>query len=129
MGYVAAVGGMGNNPLSQPSPLTGRGLYDPFLDQPARQFRDAFDLVGDGAELLVEGDPRQPLGVLGERLLAVLLPEKARVAEPGCQHLAVAVDDRRAAVARGDVGGADEGIGELAASVAADEVFLVGTGG
>jgi len=59
----------------------------------------------------VEGDPLELLRVLGERGLAVLLPEEARVGEARGEDLAVAVDDRRAAVLGRDVGGADEGVG------------------
>ena len=95
------------------------------LDQPPRQLRDPLHLVGQGAELLVEGDPLQPLGVLRQRLLAVLLPEEACVGKPGGEHLAVTGDDRFAMISRLDIGGADEGIGELARRVAADKIFLV----
>ena len=48
------------------SPLRARSawsasapLNDAFFDQPARQLRDALDLVGDGAQLLVEDDAAQ----------------------------------------------------------------------
>ena len=60
----------------------------------------------------MESDPLELPGLFGERHLAVLLPEEARVGKARGEDLAVAVDDRRAAVRRLDVGGADEGVGE-----------------
>ena len=83
-------------------------LDDAFLDQPARQLRDPLDLVGDGAELLVEHDPLELLRLLLERHLQVLLPEEARVGQPRGEHAPVALDDRLAAVVGVDVGDADE---------------------
>ena len=59
----------------------------------------------------MKGNPRQPFGVLRQGLLAVLLPEKPRIAEPRGEDFAVAIDDRRTAVRGGDIGGADEGVG------------------
>ena len=99
----------------------------PFLDQPARELGDALDLVGDGAELLVEDDLVELLRLLVERDLEVLLPEEARVGQPRGEHLLVARDDRRAAVVRLDIGGADEGGREARrrASVQAKYFWLV----
>src|SRR6185369_13812591 len=67
---------------------------------------------GDGAELFMEGDTGELFGVLGERRLAVLLPEEAGVGQAGGEDLAVARHDPRAAIGGLDVGGADEGVGE-----------------
>ena len=105
--------------------MTGVGFDDIFLGQPARQLGHALDLVGHGAQLLVEGDPLQPLGVLGERFLAIDVPEEARVGQARGEDLAVAVDHARAAILRLDIGSADEGVGEFALFVFADEVLLV----
>src|SRR6185312_15780183 len=100
-----------------PLPIASRpgGTYNPLFDEPPCQLGDPLDLVGDGAELLVESDPLELLRVLRQRHLAVLLPEEARIAEARGEDFAVAVDDRRAAVRRLDIGGADEGVGQLAA--------------
>ena len=83
------------------------------------------DLFGERAQLFVEGDARQLGRLPGERGLEILIPEKARVRKARGEHLAVAGDDRLAAVAGRDVGSADEGVGELARAIAADEVLLV----
>ena len=97
--------------------------------QPIGQLGHPVDLVGDRAQLFVEGDPLQTLRVLGEGLLAVDIPEKTRVRQAGGEHLAVAVDHACAAVFGLDIGGADEGVGEFALVVLADEIFLVHAGG
>ena len=68
-----------------------RILDDAFLDQPARQLRHALHLVGDGAQLLMEGDPLQTLRVFGQGLLAVDIPEETGVRQAGGEDLAVAV--------------------------------------
>ena len=115
--------------LGEPRGLLGlirvSALDNALLHQPARQLRHALDLVGNGTQLLVEGDPRElPRVVLKPRLL-VLFPEEARVGKPRGQHLAIARDDRGAAVLRLDVRRADERIGERAGLVAQHEIFLV----
>ena len=79
------------------------GLDDAFLDQPPRQLRHALDLVGDGAELLVEDDLVELLRLLVERHLEVLLPEELGIGQARGEHLAVARDDRRAAVRRASI--------------------------
>ena len=66
-------------------------LTIPLLDQPARQLRHPLDLVGDGAELLVEDDPVELLRLLLERHLDVLLPEEARIGEPRGEHPRIAL--------------------------------------
>ena len=73
----------------------------------------------------MEGDPLQTLGVFGEGLLAVDVPEETRVRQAGGEDLAVAVDHARAAVLRLDIGGADEGVGEFALCILADEILLI----
>ena len=105
--------------------MTGVGFDDFFLDQPARQLGHAVDLVGHGAQLFVEGDPLEPLGMIGERFLAVDIPEEARVGQARGEDLAVAVDHARAAILRLDIGGADESVGEFARIVLANEILLV----
>ena len=50
-----------------------------FAGQPFGQFRHALHLVGDSAQLFVERDPLQLLGLIRQRNLAILLPEKASV--------------------------------------------------
>ena len=67
--------------------------------------------------------------MLDERFPAVEVPEEPRVGEAGGKDLAIALDDRRAAVLRLDICGADEGVGKLSRAVLADEVFLVHTRG
>ena len=57
---------------------------------------DPLDLVGDGAELLVEDDLVELLRLLGERDLEVLVPEEFGVGEARGEHLLVAGDDRGA---------------------------------
>lgn len=57
--------------------------------------------------------------------LQVRLVEEARVGQAGGEHLAIALDDLRAAVARLDIGGADERVRQLTVGGAADEIFLV----
>ena len=107
--------------------LKGEGSrrHDPLFHQPSGQLRDAFDLVGHRPQFLVEGDAFEFLGVVFQPRLAVLFPEEARIAQAGGQHLAVARDDRRAAILGVDIGGADEGGGEFARAVAQHEIFLV----
>ena len=70
-------------------------------------------------------DPAQLLRLLLERHLEVLLPEKPRIAQPRREHPPVAFDDRLAAVAGGDVGGAQEGRRQRAILAHAGEIFLV----
>ena len=95
-----------------------------------RELRHPLDLVGDGAELLVEDDLVELLRLLLERDLEVVLPEEAGVGEPGGEHLAVAVDDRLAAVLRLDIGDADEIRRQLALRTSVQrEIFLVGPHG
>ncbi len=60
----------------------------PLFDQPARQLGHAVDLVGHGAQLLVEGDVRELLGLVLEPRLIVLLPEEARIGQAGGEDLA-----------------------------------------
>ena len=74
---------------------------------------------------------RGPVAVLAKAFVVPLIffPEVAGVGQAGGEDFAVAGDDPRAAVARGDVGGADEGVGEVACRVLADEVLLVHAGG
>ena len=98
---------------------------NPFLDQPSRKLGDAVDLVGHRAELLVEDDAVELIRLLLHGHAQILLVEEARVRQAGGEDLAVAFDDLRATVGRVDVGGADEGVGERAVGVAADEIFLV----
>ena len=83
------------------------------FDQPAGELGDALDFVGHRPELLVEGDALELFRMIRQRGLAVLVPEEARVRQARGEDLAVAVDDRGAAVLRFDVGGADERVGEL----------------
>lgn len=73
----------------------------------------------------MEGDVRELLGVLRERLLLVLFPEEARVRQPRREDLAVARDDLGAAVFGVDVRGADEAVGKLSVGAVHDEIFLV----
>ena len=102
------------------------GAFDDSLfHQPAGELGDAVDLVRDRSQFLMEGDALQLLCVIGKASLAVLFPEEARVGETGGEHLAVARDDRRAAILRFDVRGADEGGSELPCGVAQHEIFLV----
>ena len=56
----------------------------------------------------MEDDLAELLRLLLQRNLLVLFPEEFRVGQAGGEHLAVAGDDRRAAVMRLDIGGADE---------------------
>ena len=99
------------------------------FDQPFCELGDAVDLIGDGAELFVEDDLVELLGLLLQRDLEVLLPEEFGVGEAGGEDSLVAGDDRCAAVGRVYIGGADEGGGELALTVGAGEIFLVGAHG
>ena len=98
---------------------------DAFARQPLGELRDALDLVGDGAQLFVEGDVLQLLGMLRQRLLLVLFPKEARVGKARGDHLVIARDDLRAAVGRVDVRGADERVRQLAVGAVHDEIFLV----
>ena len=81
----------------------------------------------------MEGNPLQLLGLIRQRNLAVLLPEELRVAQPGRQHLAVAIDNRRAAIRRRNVGGADKRVcefwGKLTRAIIADKILLIGPRG
>ncbi len=83
----------------------------------------------------MEGNPPKLFGVLAQQLLLILFPEEPRIRQARGEDLAVAGDDRRPAIKRNDVGGADEGIGQAALFLAltrrfaADEVFLVGPRG
>jgi len=94
------------------------------FNQPPRQLGHAINLVGDGAQLFVEGDPPQPLGVFGQGLLLILLPEEARIRQSRGQHLAVAVH-HHGGINRGDIRGADESIGQAAIWLRANEILLV----
>ena len=69
---------------------------------------DAIDLVGDGAELFVEDDLVELFRLLFQRDFEVVFPEEFGVGEAGREYALVAGDDRAAAVARLDVGDADE---------------------
>src|SRR3546814_10984748 len=93
-------------------------------DLPFGELRDALDLVGDGAELFVECDVREFFGVLGQRLLLILFPEEARVGQARGEDLAAAGDDLCTAVARDDIRGADESVGDLSVGAVPDEIFL-----
>ena len=73
----------------------------------------------------MEHDLLELCRLLLERHLEVRLVEEARIAQPRGEHLAVALDDLRAAIDRLDIGGADERVRQLARLVAADEIFLV----
>ena len=73
----------------------------------------------------VENDLFELLRLLLQRHLQVGFVEETRVGQPRGEHLAVALDDLGAAVARVDVGDAHEGVGELARTVAAHEILLV----
>ena len=77
----------------------------------------------------MEDDLVELLPALLQRNLQILLPEEPGVRQPGGQHLGVAGDDARAAVARHDVGGADEVRGQRAGGVGQREIFLVGAHG
>ena len=98
---------------------------DTLLDQPACELCHALDLVGDGAQFLMEGNLRQFLRLLVERNLQVLLPEEFGIAQSCREHLFIARNNRRAAIVGDDIGGADKGIGEFPRFVMADEIFLV----
>jgi hypothetical protein len=63
----------------------------------------------------VEGDALELLRVLGERVLRSWSQKKRASLKARGEDLAVAVDDR-GRVRGFDVGGADEGVGELAAA-------------
>ena len=76
-----------------------------------RQGDHALALAGVRSELLVKGHAGQPGRVLRERRLAILLPEKARIGEPGAQHPFVSVPDRSSRV-RLRVGDRQESIQE-----------------
>jgi len=106
-----------------PPPRSGED-YTLFY-QPAGELRDAVDLVGYGAELFVEDDLRQLLGLLFERDLEVGVVEELRVRQARGEDLAVTLDDLRAAVVRGDVSGTDERVRQFSVGAAADEIFLV----
>jgi hypothetical protein len=105
------------------------GPDDPLADQPFGELRHPLGLVGDGAELLVEDDAAELLRLLGERHLQILLPEEFRVREARGEHLAIALDDRGAAVRRLDIGDADEVRGKRAVLSREREIFLVGAHG
>lgn len=64
-------------------------------------------------------------GLLFERHLQVGVVEEFRVRQTRGEDLAIALDDLRPAVVRGDVSGTDEGVGERPIGAAADEIFLV----
>src|SRR3546814_4104475 len=57
--------------------------------------RHPLDLVGDGAQLLVERDAVEFLRVIFQLGLAILIPEEARIRQARRQHLAV---DRKSVV-------------------------------
>src|SRR3546814_18293531 len=90
-----------------------RGDDNLFFDQPPRELRDAFNLVRNGAELFVEGDVLELLGMLRQRLLLVMFPEETCIGQTRRQHLAVARDDLQAADDRVAVRGANDAVGEL----------------
>ena len=73
----------------------------------------------------MEHDVRQLRQPRLQRRLPVLLPEEFRVAQAGRQHLAVARDNRRAAVRCLGIGDAHERRGEFPRRVRAGEIFLV----
>ena len=93
--------------LLSPGPRFRAG-DDILLDQPAREFRDTFDLVSYRPQLLVEQHSAELPRLFLKRHLEVLLPEEARVGEAGREDAAIAFDDRCAAVVRGDIRDADE---------------------
>ena len=104
-------------------------LFDIGADQRrdlGRQPLDALDALALRAQLFVKHDLlefRQPIFELG---LQVGLVEKLRVAQPRADHALVAGDDGLAAVARFDIGGEDEFVGELSGfGIADDKAFLV----
>ena len=114
----------------QPSPSPSRlreGSNYPLLHQPAREFSHAINLVGDAAQFLVESNLCQFLRLIVERNLQILFPEEFRIGQARCQNLFIARNNRRAAVMRVDIRGADKGIGKLAIGVMADKIFLVHT--
>ena len=60
----------------------------------------ALHLLGDGAELVLKDHAGELQRALGERRLAVLLDEEARVGEAGAEHAVVAERDARRVVRR-----------------------------
>ena len=56
---------------------------------------------------------RQLFRLLIERNLKVLLPEEFGIGKPRRQHFFIARDNRRAAIIRHNIGGADKGVGKL----------------
>ena len=98
--------------------------------QIARQRSDPLNLVGHRAEFLLEVDGLQLLGHGRQRRLAVIVPEEARIIEPGRQDAAIALGNRLAAIGRVYVRHHDEVRREIAGlRVAHGEVFLVGAHG
>ena len=99
-------------------------LHEPLPDQPFGELGDPLDLVGDGAELLVEDDLVELRRLIRERDLEILVPEEFGVRQAGGEHLLVAGDDR-GGIAAVDIGDADEAVGKRSLPVRAGEIFLV----
>jgi hypothetical protein len=72
----------------------------------------------------VEDDLAKLRSLIGERRLEILVPEEAGVRQAGGEHLLVA-GDHRGRIAGGDIGDADEAVGQRFFTIMAREVFLV----
>ena len=73
----------------------------------------------------MEDDSAKFLRLFVELHLEIGVVEEFRIRQARGEDLAVAFDDLRAAIRRIDIGGADEGVGEISLRIAADEIFLV----
>ena len=104
-------------------------LDDPLLDQPPRQLGHALDLVGDGAELLVEDDLLELLRLLRERDLEVLLPEEARVGQARGEDLSLPSTIAAPPSAASMLAVQTKCGASLPCAVAQHEIFLVGARG
>jgi hypothetical protein len=90
----------------------------------AGQRGDAANLVADRTQLGLEGDRIERGSPVGQRLLAILVPEKSRVGQPRAHHALVAGAHLRR-VAALDVAHGDEMRPQLAGGVLHGEVALV----
>ena len=93
--------------------------------QIGRQLAHPANLVGQRAQLRMEGDVGQRRQAGGQRVLAVLVPEEFGIRQPGAQHALIAADDDRSAIRWLHVGDDDEMRGEIAALGLHREIFLV----
>ena len=98
----------------RPLPLTGRGLTIPSSTSQRASFATRSTLSATVPSFSWKMIRSSFFACSSSGILRSCSQKKRASRQPRGEHLAVAVDDRRAAVGRVDVGGADEGVGQLA---------------